>query len=647
MRKAAQLIPLVTILMLAFNHQAAAQKQWRLVGNAGFSAGVAEYTSLSVDNNGIPYVAYRDGANGNKVTVMKYDGAKWMAVGNAGFSADSTKYTSLVVDNNGTPYVAYKDWANGRKATVMKYNGSNWVAVGNTGFSAGVAEYTSLTLGKNGTPYIAYCDSANNAEATVMKYNGTNWVVVGNTGFSPDAITSIYITVDSRDTPYVAFTDYSSNGSGYSMKYDGTNWKQFGYQGSGNFSNPEINLLGIKTGKNDTPYVAYYYKQVNNGISYMKKFDGNGWTSVGDIYNFPNIRAFDINSTGIPYAVIKDPSYNRKSSAILLDSTSWSVLGQPGFSAGYIGFTIIVLSKDNTPYVAYLDSSNNNKLTVMKYGCSQNATIGICAVLTDTTVGGDMTIVWDGSTISGVDSYKIYRETSGSYIHIGSVPGYSSSYTDITALPSLQSYKYKLTYIDECGMEMPLDSSIAHKSVWLRFNYLIDGKASITWNGYEGIPNLTYTVKRSNNGSAFSTIASFGMSGTDTTYIDINPPSGNNRYRIDIVLTNPCSVGSVNYSKITSNTVTSWNTGVSEIDRDFNVVLIPNPADDYVKFSISRPVNGYIVIYNVSGAEVSRNAIKGVSAVMQTAQYINGIYTYRFFDEKNAVQATGRIVIKH
>ena len=51
---------------------AAAASAWVQVGAAGFSAGRADFTSLVFDNGGTPYVAYQDGSNGNKASVMKY-----------------------------------------------------------------------------------------------------------------------------------------------------------------------------------------------------------------------------------------------------------------------------------------------------------------------------------------------------------------------------------------------------------------------------------------------------------------------------------------------------------------------------------------------------------------------------------------------
>jgi len=46
---------------------------WKNVGNAGFSAGTVQFTSLGVSPSGQPYVAYSDKANSWEATVMKYD----------------------------------------------------------------------------------------------------------------------------------------------------------------------------------------------------------------------------------------------------------------------------------------------------------------------------------------------------------------------------------------------------------------------------------------------------------------------------------------------------------------------------------------------------------------------------------------------
>ena len=174
---------------------------WVIVGNPGFSSGLAKYISLCIDN-GTPYVAYQDGGNLNKATVRKYNGSNWEGVGQPGFTTSSAHYLSLYIESD-IPYVAYRGESN--KATVMKYNGSNWETVGQAGFSAFTANYTSLYI-NNGTPYVAYQDQGNSNKATVMRYNGSYWESVGSAGFTPSlaSYTSLYIY---NGTPYVAFQD--------------------------------------------------------------------------------------------------------------------------------------------------------------------------------------------------------------------------------------------------------------------------------------------------------------------------------------------------------------------------------------------------------------------------------------------------------
>jgi hypothetical protein len=187
---------------------------WVTVGPAGFSAGEADYTSLAFDGSGTPYVAYGDVGHSHKATVMKYDAlaGNWVTVGSADFSAGGAYYTSLAFDGSGNPYVAYTDGGNSYKATVMKYSGSSWVTVGSAGFSAGEADGTSLAFDGSGKPYVAYEDVGNSQKATVMKYNGSSWVTVGSAGFSAGQVDYTSLAFDGSGNLYVAYMDY---GNGY------------------------------------------------------------------------------------------------------------------------------------------------------------------------------------------------------------------------------------------------------------------------------------------------------------------------------------------------------------------------------------------------------------------------------------------------
>lgn len=158
-------------------HEATVMKfdgtNWVYVGSHGFSPGFSAWTSIAfspVDN--LPYVAFQDDLNDSyKATVMKFDGSVWVNVGSAGFSAGMASYTSLAFSPSGQPCVAYQDYGISKKATVMKFDGTNWVTLGSPGFSSGEAISTSLVFSPSGKPYVAYIDNGDSLKTTVMTYD--------------------------------------------------------------------------------------------------------------------------------------------------------------------------------------------------------------------------------------------------------------------------------------------------------------------------------------------------------------------------------------------------------------------------------------------------------------------------------------------
>jgi hypothetical protein len=247
---------------------------WAAVGSASFSSGSISYPAIAMNSAGAPYVAFGDGSNGYKSTVMEYTAAGatgWVTVGSAGFSAGQAFYNSLVFNGN-TPYLAFEDYGNSQKATVMMYNGSAWVNVGNPGFSAGQALYISLAFNNNGQPYVSYADAANGQKATVMMYNGSSWVNVGNPDFSAGQVSVNIPIAFNNGAPYVAYAD---GGNGYKvtvMAFNGSSWVNVGNPGfsTGNVSSYDRSLsLAFNNG---IPYV-YYPDGVNGSKAVVMAFE--------------------------------------------------------------------------------------------------------------------------------------------------------------------------------------------------------------------------------------------------------------------------------------------------------------------------------------------------------------------------------------
>jgi hypothetical protein len=345
---------------------------WKNVGNAGFSAGDAWYTSLQVSPSGEPYVAYGDWGNLAKASVMKFDGINWVNVGYSGFSSGQIFYTSLAFSpTDGYPYVAYSDLSYSYKSTVMKFDGNNWVNVGNAGFSVAEASYTDLAFSpSDGQSYVAYCAAADTGKATLMKFDGTNWVDVGKAGFSKGITSYLNLAFSPLDgQPYVAYCDEADSGKATVMKFDGTNWVNVGNEG---FSAGGIAFTSLAFSPSGQPYMAYQ-DAAYSGKATVMKFDGINWIKVGNEgfsagYVMGTSLAFS-PSDGQPYVSYSDwvTNPNGKATVMKFDGTNWVEVGTAGFSAGQAVSTSIAFSLSGQPYVAYQDVGNSQKATVMKF----------------------------------------------------------------------------------------------------------------------------------------------------------------------------------------------------------------------------------------------------------------------------------------
>ena len=340
-----------------------ANRDWNVVGSAGFSAGPVSYTSLAFAPDRTPYVAYRDEGNGGRATVMRYHGG-WQVVGSPAFSAGQADCTSLAIAPDGTLHVAYTDWANGWKATVMKFNGSDWVAVGSVGFSVDPAYSTSLAFAPDGAPYVAYSNGAKGSKASVMKFNGTSWEQVGGIVFSTGTAYSISLAFAPDGTPWVAYQDGNKSGKATVMRYDGISWV---FAGSAGFSGGPVDNTPLVIDPDGTPYVAYM-DGGNGGKATVMKFNGSDWVAVGS----PGFSAgqvfypsLAIAPDGTPYVAYMDMANSNKATVMRYDGSDWMAVVGAGFSAGEIGSTSLAIDPDGSPSVAYADYDNSGNATMM------------------------------------------------------------------------------------------------------------------------------------------------------------------------------------------------------------------------------------------------------------------------------------------
>ncbi len=332
---------------------------WIPVGKTTISEGEAFDQVIALDGE-TPYVAFMDRANGDKATVMKYNGTSWETLGSAGFTSGKAESISFAV-KNGIPYVAFSDETNGYKASVMKFNGSEWTYAGAAGFSPSTADAVCLAFG-NETSYVAFEDG-NNSKVTVMKLDGGSWSIVGETGFSTGWMTNVVALAVEGNTPYVAYRDYGADYKASVMKFNGTNWELMGTEGFSERTHDAYQCLAVYGG---TPYVASWNADANAGVY---QFDSNAWKILGT----PNVSDDQVSSQSIVFSkngtlflTFSDWGNSKKVKVVKYDENNWSSLGEYA-SQGEATYISIAVSDKGIPYVAYRDNYNMRRTTVMKY----------------------------------------------------------------------------------------------------------------------------------------------------------------------------------------------------------------------------------------------------------------------------------------
>ena len=354
----------------AVTTQAVKIAAWQTVGIAGFSTGGVEYnTSLAIDNNNVPYIAYQDAGYNGAATVMKFNGNAWIPVGAPGFSNTGIGLISITIDKtSNTPYVAYRDFDG--YFVVQKFINGSWAIVGNSQ-TLPIVGQPSIIIDNSGHPYIGVVDFGDYDRATVMEYNGSTWTLVGSEGFTAaDGLAFISLALDGNGTLYAAYDD----GQGSSVeKFNGAGWVDVG-QERFNGNGASYTSLAIH---NNTLYVGYAADE-QTGLPECAIFNGSYWVEEGSpFYGFNYYPSFALDNIGNPYLAFQQNTDAYHSVSVMeFSANNWALVGSAGFSGGYIGAlkssTIawppsIAIDKNNVIYTAYADDNVGARATVMKF----------------------------------------------------------------------------------------------------------------------------------------------------------------------------------------------------------------------------------------------------------------------------------------
>jgi hypothetical protein len=376
----------VLLITFSFFNCSVSYAQWAALGSAGFSTGTANYQTIAYAPDGTPYVAYQDGANSNRTTVMKYNGTAWVVVGTAGFSSGSADLQKIAIDASNTPYVAYRQAS---LLIVQKFDGTNWVAVGSSlGF---VGDALDMAVANDQTVYVGYADIANSA--TVQKFDGTNWVTVGSASFSVGTAEYHSLAISPNNEPYLAYRDGGLSSKIMVKRFNGSAWVD---AGTGNVSNDFARHPDLAFDRAGVPYVAFH----NGGIM-VKKLVNDVWTSVGFMTpsedNYTRVQlTFDLLDTPcVAYLFGSNFHIKQYYAGFWFDL----FLGQPSFGS----YQNMITGRDGHLYVALRDGAQSNKTSVYKY--TAPALIDVVYNGVSTTLG----TVNLGAGVSFTKTFTIYN----------------------------------------------------------------------------------------------------------------------------------------------------------------------------------------------------------------------------------------------
>lgn len=198
-------------------------------------------------------------------------------------------------------------------------------------------------------------------------------------------------------------------------------------------------------------------------------------------------------------------------------------------------------------------------------------------------------VVWNNE--EPCNTYRIYREgvVAGEYEAIADIPYDSlSMYIDSTSRPMSRSYRYKISALDDIGIEGGISS--VHKTMHLSINQGLGGRWNLQWTPYEGAEYTTYIIYRGTTADSLEQIDIMPADG-NTSYTDEETPEGDVYYQVGIVMANGCAaMGTKSASVSLSNIATNSSTqSISSIEADgINVFceggrIVVNGTSDVVR----------------------------------------------------------------
>jgi hypothetical protein len=254
----------------------------------------------------------------------------------------------------------------------------------------------------------------------------------------------------------------------------------------------------------------------------------------------------------------------------------------------------------------------------------------VCMITVDTLTNNNM-IIWEKTPGIGIESFRIYRETSfpGIYFRIATQPYDSLSlFIDTVASSDIHAWKYKLATVDSCGNESNFIA--AHKSIHMISEVKANWDVYLQWDDYIGFPYIEFYINRyqiSTGWEVIDTVSKFVHS-----YTDVNAPNGNVGYSITVPSPSDCEPTRVGVNTSRSNIRNQPVAAPNSLNENENILslnIYPNPAMNEVNISLVNfdGVEVDLKLFNTMGELIFVQKVNSSNFKIDTKDLASGVYT--------------------
>lgn len=354
---------------------------WATVGNGPVSSStIAMDPHIAVNKAGKLYVVYREVYNASHIAVRMWDGGTWKVLGdtwlideNWGSSTNMVNRLAISIDPDSNVYVASFDQPSGEKLTVMKWDGASWGFVGSRGFSTGFVADIQIAFDQAGIPYVGFVQAFQGISGNIMKFDGTGWVTVGTESLPLFEEYAIYLANDKNGDIYFAHKTVEPGWGIFVKKLVDGSWVTVG----GNIETGSSDLMSLSIDDLGALYLTYSDRRARPGKAAVKKWQGDSWIALDLGLTVESRAAINVNSF-VADGKMRFVYAELSGEAIVLewDGARWDELISRGLSNGVAGHPSTAIDMRGVPYIFYLDFENSLRGIVQKWNGSTWIVVG-------------------------------------------------------------------------------------------------------------------------------------------------------------------------------------------------------------------------------------------------------------------------------